>query len=150
MDYFEDIVVGNVRESEKAYELTADEIIEFCRKWDPLPFHIDEKAAEATPVGRLFTSAVHSIAIAIRLGHQLNAEPTATEIGLGWDEVRFHSPACAGDRLRVRGEVIEARPSSSKPHLGIIRSRLTLINQRDEPVVTFQAAALVRRRPPGN
>jgi len=147
MEYFEDIQVGNARQSEVEYELTAEEIVAFCSKWDPLPFHTDVKAAAATPVGRLFTSAVHSIAIAIRLGHDLNPEPTATEIGLGWDQVRFHSPACAGDRLRVRGEVIEARPSSSKPHLGIIRSELTLLNQRDEPVVTFQAAAMVRRRP---
>jgi acyl dehydratase len=147
MEYFEDIVVGAVRESEDAYELTADEIIEFCSKWDPLPFHVDEQAAAKSPVGKLFTSAIHSIAIAIRLGHDLHEEPTATEIGLGWDEVRFHVPACAGDRLRLRGEVIETRPSSSKPHLGIIHSRLTLLNQRRETVVSLRAAAMVRRRP---
>jgi acyl dehydratase len=148
MEYFEDIVVGAVRESAEAYELTSEEIVEFCSKWDPLPFHTDERAAAATSVGKLFTSAIHTVAIAIRLGHDLNTEPTATEIGLGWDEVRFHSPACAGDRLRVRGEVIEARPSTSKPGLGIIRSLLTLSNQRGEPVISFQAAAMVRRRPP--
>lgn len=147
MEYFEDIVVGNVRESTDSYELTAEEIVEFCSKWDPLPFHVDEKAAAESRVGKLFTSAIHSIAIAIRLGHDLNPEPTATEIGLGWDEVRFHAPACAGDQLKLRGEVIETRPSASKPHLGIIHSRLTLINQRREPVVSLRAAAMVRRRP---
>jgi len=150
VEYFEDIVVGTVRESAQAYELTSDEIVEFCSKWDPLPFHVDERAAATTPVGKLFTSAIHSIAIAIRLGHDLNAEPTATEIGLGWDEVRFHVPACAGDQLRLRGEVIETRPSASKPHLGIIHSRLTLLNQRRETVVSFRAAAMVRRRPPAS
>ena len=98
-------------------------------------------------MGVLFTSAIHSVAIAIRLGHLMQDEPTATEIGLGWDEVRFHSPACAGDRLRVRGEILETRPSSTRPNLGIIRSQLTLTNQRDEIVVSFKAAAMVRRRP---
>ena len=147
MEYFEDIVVGTVRESDEVYELTAEEIIEFCSKWDPLPFHVDERAAAVSPVGKLFTSAIHSIAIAIRLGHDLNPEPTATEIGLGWDEVRFHAPACAGDQLRLRGEVIETRPSTSKPHLGIIQSRLTLLNQRRETVISFRAAAMIRRRP---
>ena len=147
MEYFEDIVVGTVRESDEPYELTAEEIVEFCAKWDPLPFHVDAEAAAKTPVGKLFTSAIHSIAIAIRLGHNLKAEPTATEIGLGWDEVRFHVPACAGDRLWLRGEVLETRASTSKPHLGIIQSRLTLINQRRETVVSFRAAAMVRRRP---
>jgi acyl dehydratase len=147
MEYFEDIQVGAARESVDDYELTAEEIIEFCGKWDPLPFHIDERAAAATPVGKLFTSAIHTVAIAVRLGHKLSTEPTATEIGLGWDEVRFRAPACAGDRLRVRGEIVEARPSSSKPGLGIIRSRLTLTNQRGETVISFLAAAMVRRRP---
>jgi acyl dehydratase len=144
--YFEDIQVGDVKESKEAYELTADEITEFCKKWDPLPFHVDPKAAAKTPVGRLFTSAVHSVAIAIRLGHQMQAEPTATVIGLGWDEVRFHAPACAGDRLRLRGEIIETRPSESKPQLGIIRSLLTLTNHRGEAVISFKASALVQRR----
>lgn len=146
MRYFEDIQVGDVKESKEAYELTADEITEFCKKWDPLPFHVDPKAAAKTPVGTLFTSAVHSVAIAIRLGHQMQAEPTATVIGLGWDEVRFHAPACAGDRLRLRGEIIETRPSESKPQLGIIRSLLTLTNHRGEAVISFKASALVQRR----
>ena len=79
-------------------------------------------------------------------GHQMQAEPTATVIGLGWDEVRFHAPACAGDRLRLRGEIIETRPSESKPEVGIIRSLLTLTNHRGEAVVSFKAAALVQRR----
>lgn len=148
MRYFEDIQVGDAKQSDQPYELTADEIVEFCNKWDPLPFHVDPQAAAATPVGKLFTSAVHSVAIAIRLGHQLQREPTATVMGLGWDEVRFHAPACAGDRLRLRGEIIETRPSESKPKLGIIRSLLTLTNQRDEPVISLKAAALVQRRSP--
>jgi acyl dehydratase len=144
--YFEDIQIGHVKESKEPYELTADEITEFCKKWDPLPFHVDPKAAAKTPVGTLFTSAVHSVAIAIRLGHEMQAEPTATVIGLGWDEVRFHAPACAGDRLRLRGEIIETRSSGSRPELGIIRSLLTLTNHRGEAVVSFKAAALVQRR----
>lgn len=147
MQYFEDIQVGNVRESIRDYELKAEEIIGFCSKWDPLPFHVDERAAAETPVGKLFTSAVHTVAIAIRLGHEMQAEPVATAIGLGWDEVRFQAPACAGDRLRLRGEIIEARASDSKPGLGIIRSQLTLTNQRGEVVISFKAAALLRMRP---
>ena len=147
MQYFEDIVVGNAKESTDSYELTAEEIIDFCTKWDPLPFHIEERAAEQTPVGKLFTSAIHTVAIAIRLGHQLHAEQTATAMGLGWDEVRFQTPACAGDQLRLRGEVIETRVSKGNPALGIVRSLLSLTNQNGETVISFKAAALIRRRP---
>jgi len=147
MQYFEDLRVGNVKDSIEDYELTAEEIIAFCSTWDPLPFHTDPLAAAQTPVGRLFTSAIHTVAIAVRLGHRLQTEPVATVIGLGWDEVRFHAPACAGDRLRLRGEIIEARPSESKPELGIIRSRLSLTNQRGELVISFKTAAMLKRRP---
>jgi acyl dehydratase len=147
MQYFEDIEVGDVKASAVDYELTAEEIVEFCSKWDPLPFHVDERAAAATPVGKLFTSAVHSIAIAIRLLHDMSTEPTATVMGLGWDEVRFRTPACVGDRLRVRGEVIETRLSESQPGTGIVRSQLKLTNQRGETVIKFKAAALIRQRP---
>lgn len=146
MQYFEDISVGDVKVSRGDFELTAEGIVDFCSKWDPLPFHIDEQAAAATPVGKLFTSAVHSVAIAIRLLHDMQAEPSATVMGLGWDEVRFRTPACVGDRLRVRGEVIETRLSESQPGLGIVRSELKLTNQRDETVIQFKAAALIRRR----
>lgn len=150
MLYFEDIGVGDFKESTEDYVLTASEIIEFCRKWDPLPFHVDEQAAASTPVGKLFTSAVHSMAIAIRLGHQMQTEPTATVMGLGWDEVRFRTPACVGDALRVRGEIIETRLSDSQPGLGIVRSKLQLTNQRGETVIAFKAAALIRQRPSEN
>lgn len=147
MLYFEEIHVGDFKESTEDYELTAEEIIEFCSKWDPLPFHTDEAAASKTPVGKLFTSAIHSMAIAIRLGHQMQTEPAATVMGLGWDEVRFQTPACVGDRLRVRGDIIETRLSESKPGLGIVRSKMRLSNQRGETVISFEAAALMRQRP---
>ncbi len=147
MQYFEDIVVGNVKESTDWYELKAEEIVDFCEKWDPLPIHIDDRAAEPTPVGRLFTSAIHTVAIAIRLGHQLQTEPVATAIGLGWDEVRFHAPARAGDRLRLRGEIIETRVSEGNPSLGVVKSLISLTNQDGETVISFKAAALIRRRP---
>ena len=150
MIYFDDIRVGDSRESTEDYELRAEEIIDFCSKWDPLPFHVDEQAAAATPVGKLFTSAVHSMAIAIHLGHQMQTEPSATVMGLGWDEVRFQTPACVGDRLRLRGEVIETRLSASQPGLGIVRSELNLTNQRGETVIKFKAAALIRQRPQQN
>ena len=60
--YYEDIEVGktvNVGE----YEITKDEVVEFASKWDPLPFHVDEKAAEASIYGGFIASGSHVIAI---------------------------------------------------------------------------------------
>ncbi|MEM9727114.1 MAG: MaoC/PaaZ C-terminal domain-containing protein [Myxococcota bacterium] len=147
MRYFEDIEVGEGATSDEAYLLEPSEIVTFCEKWDPLPFHTDEAFAATTPVGKLFTSAIHTVAIAIRLGHQINQDPVATEIGLGWDDVRFTTPACAGDRLTLHAEIIEARASKSRPEVGIIRSLLKLVNQDGAEVIRFKTAALIRRRP---
>jgi acyl dehydratase len=148
MLYFEDIQVGDSQASTEEYELTADEIIDFCTQWDPQPFHVDEEAAAATSVGKLFTSALHSMAVAMRMGVRMQKEPSATVMGLGWDEVRFETPACVGDRLRLRGEIIETRLSKSQAGLGIVRSQLYLTNQRGDTVIRFKAAALIRQRPP--
>ena len=147
MKYFEDIVEGNVSEPPNEYLVTADEIIEFCKVWDPLPFHTDEAAAAKSVMGKLFTSAIHSIAIMIRFGHEIREEQHDVVAGLGWDEVRFHEPVCAGDSVRLRGTLIEKRKSESRPGTGVIRTKLELINQHDRVALSFVAAALVRCRP---
>jgi acyl dehydratase len=40
------------------------------------------------------------------------------------------------------------RPSQSRPEMGSVRNRMTTFNQKDEPVLSFTALALMRRRPP--
>jgi acyl dehydratase len=54
-----------------------------------------------------------------------------------------------GDTLRATVQVLEQRPSSSKPDRGIVRLHWTTINQRGEPVLTMVSMQLVKRRPPG-
>ena len=146
MRYFEDIVVGERIESTGSFELTEDEIVSFCRKWDPLPFHTDPAAAARTPMGKLFTSAIHTIAIGANLMHSAGADPVAVLAGLGWDEVRFVAPACVGDRLTATTEVIEARPSEGKSDRGIVRYFLEVKNEHGKTVASFKTSVLVWRR----
>ncbi len=146
MKYFEDMVVGDSAVSEADYLLEEEEIKSFCQKWDPMPFHIDDEAAAASIVGKLFTSALHSLSIANRLGHTMLSEETATLAGLGWEDVRFRAPACVGDRLRLRGEIIAKRELSSRPDRGIVTSRVELFNQDDAVVVSYETKALMRKR----
>lgn len=147
MQYFEDVVVGRWVESEATYGVTKEEIIAFCSDWDPLPFHIDEELARQSPMGKLFTSAIHVVAIGVRLGHGMLQEPTAIIAGLGWDEVRFMLPVCAGDELSLRATVDSKRESASKPDRGIVTSKLVLVNQRGEDVASYKMSTLVQRRP---
>ena len=65
----------------------------------------------------------------------------------GVDELRWLKPVFPGDTLRCQTEVIEKSPSRSKPEIGSFRSRMTVFNQDDVPVMTFTSIGLVKRRP---
>ncbi len=145
--YFEDFELGEKVEGQQSYELEAAEIIAFSGRWDPHAFHTDVDVAAATPVGKLFTSGLHLLAIAVRLGHVSAPEGTENaEIGLGYDQVRFFTPGCVGDRLHYSSFLSDMRPSKSKPHLGVITFTMMLHNQRDEKVLSCTTSALFRRR----
>ncbi len=142
--YYEDIEVGktvNVGE----YEITKDEVVEFASKWDPLPFHVDEKAAEASIYGGIIASGSHVMAIRSWLLHRLPDLP-AILAGLGWDEVRFPNPTRVGDRLSLTIEFLEKRESQTKPDRGIVHSRITVTNQEGTPVFVHKDAFLIAKR----
>lgn len=147
MKYFEDIEENAPHYSTERYTLSKQEIIEFSGHWDPMPFHLDEAVAEQSYVGKLFTSGVHTVAIASRLCHSMSEEKVAAVAGLGWDEVRFHQPACIGDEFWVKSFVCTKRESRSKPDRGIMTTRIELYNQRDELVTSFTMSSLVLKRP---
>jgi acyl dehydratase len=67
-------------------------------------------------------------------------------IGLGVDELRWPSVVRPGDVLTVETEIVDLRPSRSRPGYGIIRLRNVTTNQRGEIVQTMLASAMVPRR----
>ena len=147
MLYFEDVPLHQPRHSEETYTLTADDIKQFAAQWDPMPFHLDEDIAALSPIGKLFASGAHSICIGIRLSHTMMEKDLAVIAGLGWNDVRFPTPLCVGDVLRMKSEIIEKRISQSKPDRGIIVSLNTLINQNDQVVTEYKISTLMLRKP---
>jgi len=63
---------------------------------------------------------------------------------LGLDDVRFTAPVFIGDTIWVESEVVEVRPSKSRPGTGIVRLRNVVRNQRGEVVVMYETALMVR------
>ena len=146
--YFDDFNAGDRFRSEP-YEVTEKQIIEFAREFDPQSFHLDPVVAERTMFKGLIASGWHTAAISMRLFIQrLNFAEGA--IGLGVDELRWPNPVRPGDILRVDTEIVDLRPSRSKPDCGIARIRNVTTNQRGEVVQTMFASALVPRRGPDN
>ena len=143
--YFDDLAVG-YRSEIGHWELGRDEIIEFAKRWDPQPFHVDERAAQQSLYGGLTASSLHLFAICTRLFFD-HADRIAVLAMLGKEAVRFPNPARVGDRLTYTTECIEARASSSRPDRGVIRLRDEVHNQEKILVMTQEVSLLVARCP---
>jgi acyl dehydratase len=127
--------------------LGRDEIVAFAKAWDPQPFHLDEAAAAASIYGGLIASGWHTVCVFMRLfadGLLLRAAALGSP---GVDELRWLRPVRPGDTLDARLEVLEVRPSRSKPDRGSVRARSVLTNQDGEEVLTMVAVLLFKRRP---
>ena len=126
----------------------ADKIIEFAKKWDPQPWHIDESAARASHFGGLTACSAHIFSIFCITSQRWQSGVVQQAIaGLGFDEMRMHKPVYAGDTLRCVSIVDTARASRSKPDRGIVVYQTQLINQHNEVVFSIKASTLMARDP---
>lgn len=150
MIYWEDMEVG--REGVFGhYDVTREEVLEFARKYDPQPFHLSDEAAAKTHFGRLAASGWHTCAMtmAVIVKH-ITKERQAGLGSPGVDELRWLKPVYPGDRLTMRGTVVEKTPSRSKPEIGSVRTKMLVTNQDDVPVMSFTSIVLMLRRPAGD
>lgn len=144
--FLDDFSVGE-RFTTGGFTLTEAEIIDFAWRYDPQPFHIDVGAAAESPYGGLIASGFQSLALCFRLFIQTGILTQASIGSPGIDELRWRAPVRPGDTLHCEVEVLEVRPSSSKPDRGIARLRYQAVNQRGEVVMDFIINHLLRRRP---
>ncbi len=147
--HYEDIEVGSVT-CYGNYAVTREEVIEFASKYDPQPFHLSDEAAAQTYFGRLSASGWHTAAMAMRMlvDNMQAGRPTASLGSPGIDEIRWRKPVYPGDRLRVENQLLSKRRSTSRPDMGLTRSKSTIYNQDDEVVMTLIANGLIRVRHP--
>ena len=146
MLYFEDFEVGSRREL-GSYLVTEEEILSFARQYDPQPFHIDKEAAANSISGGLISSGWMTCSIMMRL-LVLSATGKSASMGSpGVDEIRWLKPVYAGDTLTVVLNVLDTRPSQSKPDRGVVHTQWEATNQRGELVCTVKGMGMYGRRP---
>lgn len=146
IQYFEDVEVG-AKASFGSYKVTREDVIEFASKYDPQPFHLSDEAAADTHFGRISASGWHSCAMMMAMLARRFREAEHAGLGSpGVDELRWLKPVYPGDTLRCEAEVIDKRPSRSRPEMGSFRSRITMFNQDDVPVMSLISISLVQRR----
>jgi len=144
--YLEDFAAGQTYGPGRA-TVDAERIKAFAAEFDPQPFHLDDEAAAGTMFRGLAASGWHTAAITMRLLVESELKPAGGIIGIGFDEFRWPRPVRPRDELRVESEVLEVRPSKSRPDQGLIKVRTTTLNQHNEPVQIMISNLVVPRRP---
>ena len=73
-----------------------------------------------------------------------------SEIGgpfLGVDKMTHHRPVIVGETVYARSRVIDLREPKSRPDYGIVTWATTGLDETGAPVIEFERANLVRKRP---
>ena len=143
--YWEDFKVGD-RTVLGTKTLTEDEIIGFAKQFDPQVFHVDKAKAEQSYFGGIIASGWHTCSIAMRLMCDAYLNDSASIGSPGVDNIRWLKPVRPGDTLRVERVFLESRPSSSKPDIGIVKSRWEAFNQHNEMVMSMEGIGMFLRR----
>jgi acyl dehydratase len=143
--YLEDFAVGQTFGSGRV-RVDKERIKRFAAEFDPQPFHLDEEAARDTIFQGLAASGWHTAALTMRLVVEGELNPVGGIVGAGFEELRWPLPVRPGDELRVESEVLEVRPSKSRPQQGLIKVRTTTLNQNGDAVQVFVANLIVPRR----
>lgn len=141
--FFEDFVPGRIF-AFAAKTVTAEEIIEFAREFDPQPMHLSQEAGKNSILGGLSASGWHTSAMFMRMMIDAYLGNSASEGAPGIDVMEWKKPVLAGDTLTGRSIVEQARPMRSRPHIGIVKFRHELENQRGERVLASENSIMFR------
>jgi acyl dehydratase len=143
--YLEDLAAGQ-RFSSGSMAVSEGAITAFAAQFDPQPFHLHPEAARSSLFGGLVASGWHTAALTMRLLVDGGAPIAGGVVGAGV-EVSWPRPVRPGDVLTVQSEVLEVKPSASRPDRGIVTLRSQTMNQSGEPVQILTSRLVVPRRP---
>jgi len=147
MRYLEDFAVGQKFGGALRIRVDEERVKSFAAEFDPQPFHLDDDAARASIFRGLAASGWHTAAMTMRLLVESDVKPAGGIIGAGFDEFKWPRPVRPGDELSIEAEVLEVRPSKSRPDQGMVKLRTTTLNQNGEPVQISVGNLVVPRRP---
>ena len=142
--YFDDLHVGQ-RWTSGTHLIDEGQIRAFARQFDPQPFHLDAEAAKDSLFQGLVASGWHTAAITMRLLVESGLPLAGGVIGVG-AEIAWPKPTRPGAILQVESEVLELRPSRSRPDRGLATVRSETRNQLGEVVQVLIAKLVVPRR----
>ncbi len=144
--YLEDLAVGQTFGT-GSLTVTAEAIKAFARQFDFQPFHLDEEAAKDTFFGELVASGWHTACMTMKLLLEGDYRPAGGFIGGKAEELRWPNPTRPGDVLSCTTEILEIRPSASRPERGTVKMRTTTSTAAGEVVYVLVMNGVAQRRP---
>jgi acyl dehydratase len=141
--YLDDLHVGQ-RFVSGTHRLDEEQIKAFAKQFDPQPFHLDAEAAKKAFFGELVASGWHTAAITMRL--LVESLPLAGGVVGGGAEISWPAPCRPGSTLHVESEVLEVKPSRSRPDRGMATVRSETRNERGEVMQVLVSRLVVPRR----
>jgi itaconyl-CoA hydratase len=143
--FFEDLKPGDSYEHAARRTVSETDNVWFSLlTQNPQRMHIDRDYASRTEFGRPLVNSCFTLALVT--GQSVADISLNVFANLGWDDVRLPHPVFEGDTISSRSEILEARPSSSRPEVGIVTVRTTGFNQDGEIVITFKRTVMVYKR----
>ena len=149
MRYYEDLKTGSEFEV-GTFTLKRDEIVDFAKRFDPQPFHLNDQAANESMFGELIASGLHTLCVATRVFTEqfLQADNgVALRGGTGIDQLRWHKPVTPGEDLSLSVEIWEKSSMEGYPNSGYIDFRRTVSNTASDPVMTDISRGIVEKKP---
>jgi len=135
MRYFDDLKDGEHLHCQPVV-MTREAIIDFGKKFDPQPFHIDERAARVSLFGGLVASSLHTLSACTRAVVEAQGN-VAILSGVGMHEVKMFNPVRPSDVLTVSARWAELRRSRTKLDRGFASILCKVTNQQEEPVIEY-------------
>jgi len=145
--WWEDLDVGQVIDL-GSLSPTAEEIVTFATQFDPQPFHLSEEGGKASVFGGLCASGWHTCSLAMRLMVTNFLHQTSSLGSPGLENIRWLKPVFPNDTLSLRQTVLEKRPMSKRPDVGLLRTQWEMSNQHGEHVLRMEGYGMFRRRSP--
>jgi acyl dehydratase len=143
--YLEEFEVGAVYKHWPAKTVTEADDHLFCLITMNHPLHINDVYAAESQQGR--NVVVGPLVYSLALGMSVSDVSGKAIANLATEELSHPAPVFHGDTLFVESEVLEVRPSQSKPDRGVVKVRTDVFNQDGVLVATFKRAVLIPRKP---
>jgi acyl dehydratase len=141
--HFEDFDEGQVI-ALGPYPVTAEEIVEFAREFDPQRFHLSAAEGSASLLGGLAASGWHVSAMLMRMLADSWLNRTASMGSNGVSDMKWLKPVLAGETLSGKITILSRRVSARRPEMGIFNCVFELFNGAGEKKTEMTAIIFMR------